>query len=79
MRETWSLIFDNVRFGEILFPDMQTIVRRASTSASGCCIETRRALRRRGRCAARCDYVCDATAERIAEALAELPDGRWEG
>ena len=26
VRETWSLIFDNVRFGEILFPDMQTIV-----------------------------------------------------
>ena len=25
VRETWSLIFDNVRFGPILFPDMQTI------------------------------------------------------
>ena len=32
-----DLIFDNVRFGEILLPDMLTIVRRASTSASGCC------------------------------------------
>ena len=25
VRETWSLIFDNVRFGPILFPDMQTL------------------------------------------------------
>ena len=25
VQETWSLIFDNVRFGEILHPDMQTV------------------------------------------------------
>ena len=45
--ETWSLIFDNVRFGEILYPDMQTVcaelvARRAAAARD------RRALRRRG-------------------------------
>ena len=77
VRETWSLIFDNVRFGEILFPDMQTIVagldlgeRLIVESAERYGAEALRGT---------IDYVCDANAERIAEALAELPDGRWEG
>ena len=36
VQETWSLIFDNVRFGEILYPDMQTVCAELD-SASGCC------------------------------------------
>ena len=48
VRETWSLIFDNVRFGEILFPDMQTICA-GLTLGERLLSETRRPLRlRRG-------------------------------
>jgi N-methylhydantoinase B len=77
VQETWSLIFDNVRFGEILFPDMQTIgaglqlgerllTESAERYGAGAMLGT-------------IDYVCDANAERIADGLATLPDGRWEG
>jgi N-methylhydantoinase B len=77
VRETWSLIFDNVRFGEILFPDMQTIVAGLNLGER----MLTESAERYGAAALRgtVDYVCDANAERIAEALAELPDGRWEG
>ena len=77
VRETWSLIFDNVRFGEILFPDMQTIVAGLNLGER-LIVES---AERYGAQALRgtIDYVCDANAERIAQALAELPEGRWEG
>jgi N-methylhydantoinase B len=77
VRETWSLIFDNVRFGEILFPDMQTIVAGLDLGER---LLTESA-QRYGAAAllGTIDYVCDANAERIAAALAQLPDGRWEG
>ena len=54
VQETWSLIFDNVRFGEILFPDMQTVCAELDLGER-LLLETRRALRRRGRCTGRCD------------------------
>src|SRR6185312_13130996 len=77
VRETWSLIFDNVRFGEILFPDMQTIcagLRLGERLLS----ET---LDRYGFDAVQgaITYVCDAAAERMSEALAQVEDGEWEG
>ncbi len=77
VRETWSLIFDNVRFGEILFPDMQSV-------CAGLKLGERLLSESAQRYGAQAmlgtiDYVCDANAERIAAALAELPDGRWEG
>jgi len=77
VRETFSLIFDNSRFGEIQLPDYATI--------KGCCrlgedlvlesieqygIEAYLGTLR---------YACDATAERMATAFEELPDADYEG
>jgi N-methylhydantoinase B len=77
VRETWSLIFDNVRFGEILFPDMQTV---CSGLALGDRLLTE-TVERYGLDSVHgaMTYVCDAAAERMTLALAELPDGSWEG
>ena len=75
--ETWSLIFDNVRFGEILFPDIESI-----------CAELDRGERLLTETVERygveavhgaTDYVCDASAERIRFALEAVPDGEWDG
>lgn len=77
VRETWSLIFDNVRFGEILFPDMQTVVaglalgdRLLSETIDRYGFDAVQGAMR---------YACDAAAERMSLALAALPDGEWEG
>ncbi len=77
MRETWSLIFDNVRFGEILFPDMQTICAELELGER-LLTET---IERYGieSVHGAIEYVCDASAERIARALEAIPDGEWEG
>ena len=75
--ETWSLIFDNVRFGEILFPDMETICAELDLGER-LLVET---VERYGvepvHGAMR--YACDASAERIRFALEAIPDGEWEG
>ncbi len=75
--ETWSLIFDNVRFGEILRPDMQTVCAELA-------LGERLLLETVGRYGAGAvhgamRYVCDAAAERIAEGIASMPDGSWVG
>jgi N-methylhydantoinase B len=77
VRETWSLIFDNVRFGEILHPDMRTICaelelgeRLLTETLERYGAETVHGAMR---------YVCDAAAERMSSALAASPDGSWEG
>jgi N-methylhydantoinase B len=77
VRETWSLIFDNVRFGEILFPDMQTICA-GLTLGERLLTET---IARYGFDAVQgaMGYVCDAAAERMSLALAAIGDGEWEG
>jgi N-methylhydantoinase B len=77
VQETWSLIFDNVRFGAILFPDMQTICAELSLGER-LLSET---LDRYGLEAVHgaMAYVCDASAERISAALESVPDGEWEG
>jgi N-methylhydantoinase B len=75
--ETWSLIFDNVRFGPILFPDMQSICAELELGER-LLVET---VERYGAEALHgaMAYVCDASGERIAQALEALPDGDWEG
>jgi N-methylhydantoinase B len=75
--ETWSLIFDNVRFGAILLPDMQTVCAGLELGER-LLDET---LRRYGATAVTgaMAYVCDSSAERMSVALAALPDGEWEG
>ena len=77
MRETWSLIFDNVRFGPILFPDMQTLCAELELGER-LLTET---VERYGVDAVHgaMAYVCDASAERMAQALEAIPDGEWEG
>ena len=74
VQETWTLIFDNGRFGDLLFPDMQTICveprpRRAAparrpSSATG----PRRSW-------ARCATSATPVPSACSEALAEVPDG----
>lgn len=75
--ETWSLIFDNVRFSDIIRRDMQTIVACLALGDQ-LLVET---MDRYGRAAVlgAMDYVCDADAERMRTALEQLPDGDWQG
>jgi N-methylhydantoinase B len=77
VHETWSLIFDNVRFGEILAPDMLTCVAELELGER-LLLES---IERYGLDAVLGSmvYVCDASAERMAVALAEIPDGDWVG
>ncbi|HVW18443.1 MAG TPA: hydantoinase B/oxoprolinase family protein [Solirubrobacteraceae bacterium] len=77
VRETFSLIFDNVRFAELLLPDMITICANLDLGER-LLTET---IERYGVAAVHgaIEYVCDASAERIADGLAALPDGEWEG
>lgn len=77
VRETWSLILDNARFGELLMRDMQTLCA---------CLDLGErllgdTLRRYGVAAVHgaMRYVCDADAERMTGALEALPDGTWHG
>ena len=76
MQETWSLIFDNVRFGSLMFPDMQTICANLELGER-LLLET---VERYGAEAVlgAIEYVCDAAAERMTLALAAIPDGEWE-
>ncbi|MFB8267513.1 hydantoinase B/oxoprolinase family protein [Streptomyces sp. NPDC055955] len=75
--ETWSLIFDNVRFGEILLPDMRTICAELELGER----LLRETAHRYGTHALHgaMTYVCDASAERMRQALLRLPDGVYEG
>lgn len=75
--ETWTLIFDNARFGMLLQRDMQTIIACLDLGER----QLMESMERYGREAVlgAMRYVCDADAERMADALAELPDGDWHG
>jgi N-methylhydantoinase B len=77
VHETWSLIFDNVRFGEILAPDMLTAVAELELGER-MMLES---IARYGLDAVlgAMTYVCDASAERMAVALAAVEDGEWVG
>ena len=77
VRETWTLIGDNVRFGDLLSRDMKTICA---------CLELGEqlllaSLERYGRDAVlgTMKYICDADAECISEALKRIPDGTYHG
>ena len=77
VQDTWSLIFDNVRFGEILAPDMLSIVAELDLGERllGETIERYGAPAVHGGMA----YACDAAAERMTASLAAIPDGTWVG
>lgn len=77
VRETFSLIFDNARMGEMLLPDLETIHQ--------CCRLGERlvdeTVGRYGREAylGALRYCCDSSAETMSRALEELPDGDFVG
>jgi N-methylhydantoinase B len=76
VRETWALIFDNVRFVDLLFPDMKLICADLELGER---LLLESAERYGGEAIlGAMEYVCDAGAERMADALAALPDGDWE-
>ena len=76
VRETFSLYFDNVRFGESQLPDLKTI--------HACCQLGERliqeSIERYGIDAyfGTLRYACDASAETMRVANARLPDGDYE-
>jgi len=77
VRETWSLIFDNVRMGAVLLPDMQTVCSSLELGER----LLGESIERYGLAAVHgaIDYACDVAAEQMAAALARLPDGEWSG
>jgi N-methylhydantoinase B len=77
VRETWNVIFDNVRMGPILFPDMQTVCSSLELGER----LLAESVQRYGLGAVHgaVDYACDLAAERMSTSLAELPDGEWTG
>ena len=77
VNETWTLIFDNARFGELLRLDMQTIIACLSLGESLLLDSIGRYGE--GAVLGAMRYVVDADAERMADAIATLPDGQWQG
>lgn len=77
VRETFSMIFDNVRLSELLLPDFKTI--------QGCCTLgeqlIQETIERYGMQAylGSLRYSCDASAENMRRALASVPDGDYTG
>ncbi|MFF0492416.1 hydantoinase B/oxoprolinase family protein [Nocardia sp. NPDC004068] len=77
VHETFSLIFDNVRMGELMLPDFKTM--------HACCAMGEKLIQetidRYGLAAylGSMRYACDASAERMRLAFAALPDGDYEG
>ncbi|HXD57338.1 MAG TPA: hydantoinase B/oxoprolinase family protein [Thermoleophilaceae bacterium] len=77
VRETWSLIFDNARFGTNMLPDMKTIYQNLLLGER----LLRESIDRYGLTAylGAMRYTCDASAETMRQALERLPDGDYEG
>lgn len=77
VEETWRLIFDNIRFVDLIKPDMQTICRGLELGER----LMKETAERYGAEAVlgAMRYATDASAERMAAALGELPDGEWKG
>ena len=75
--ETWNLIGDNVRFGDLLARDMQTLIACITMGEQ----LLQESITRYGIAAVQgaMDYQCDADAERMTLAIAALPDGDWRG
>jgi N-methylhydantoinase B len=77
VREAFATILGNVRFGEMLLPDIRTI-HRCCQLGERLLVET---IERYGIAALHgaMRYACDASADAMRGAVAELPDGQWEG
>src|SRR4029079_18827193 len=77
VKETWSLIFDNARFGAQMMPDMKSIYQNLLLG-EGLLVDS---IRRSGMQAylGAVQYTLDASAETMRNALKRLPDCTYEG
>ena len=77
VRETFSLIFDNARFGQMMLPDLETVkgICDMGEELIGQCVDQYGSAAFLGTLR----YACDATAERMRSAFEELPDGDYFG
>ena len=77
VRSTFSLIFDNSRFGGLLLPDFMSINGQLRLGER----LVRENIERYGLDAylGTLRYACDVSAERMREAVAQLPDGDYAG
>ncbi|MFI7529305.1 hydantoinase B/oxoprolinase family protein [Nocardia salmonicida] len=77
VRSTFSLIFDNTRWGGMLLPDFKSIFQQLKLGER-LVLEN---IDRYGLAAylGTLDYSCDTSAERMRDAIASVPDGDYTG
>jgi N-methylhydantoinase B len=77
VRSTWSLLFDNARFGELMLPDIKTIVE-CLRLGERLILET---IERYSLDAVHgaMRYACDAEAQIMASGIERVPDGDYRG
>jgi N-methylhydantoinase B len=77
VESTWKMIFDNVRMGEVIKPDIHTLCSGLELGEE----LLRDSIARYGVRAVHGSmrYACDVAAEKMALGLAALPDGEWYG
>ncbi|MFT3660717.1 MAG: hydantoinase B/oxoprolinase family protein [Gordonia sp. (in: high G+C Gram-positive bacteria)] len=77
VRGTFSLIFDNTRWGGMLLPDFKSIFQQLNLGEE----LIRGNIERYGVDAflGTLTYACDSSAERMREAIARVPDGDYHG
>jgi len=77
IRSTFSLIFDNARYGNMLLPDFKSIFQQLKLGEK----LLGEAVERYGKPAylGTLTYACDLSAEKMADAIARIPDGAYEG
>jgi len=77
VKQTWSLIFDNARFADVMLPDMITICENLKLGER----LLKESIARYGVDAflGAMRYACDVSAEAMRLALEKLPDGDYHG
>lgn len=77
VRSSFSLIFDNTRWGSMLLPDFKSMHQQLQLGER----LVRENIDRYGLAAflGSLNYACDTSAERMREALADIPDGDYTG
>ncbi|MBC3191734.1 hydantoinase B/oxoprolinase family protein [Pseudonocardia sp. C8] len=77
VRSTFSLVFDNSRFGGLLLPDFMSTLHQLQLGER----LVRENIERYGLQAylGALDYSCDTSAELMREAIARVPDGDYRG
>ena len=77
VRSTFSLIFDNSRFGALLLPDFKSILEQLKLGER----LVQENIARYGIDAylGTLTYACDTSAERMRDAIARIPDGDYAG